>query len=475
MNRNEFLRILAVGTAGTLLLSNRLSAALSRKVLNKNAFGKDFRWGIATAAYQIEGAPAADGKGVSIWDRFVHQHSGRIHGKATGDLACDFYYRYKSDIKLASSLNFNTFRFSLSWPRILPSGTGKINDKGLDYYKRVCDTCLENGMQPWVNLYHWDLPQILEDKGGWTNRDIIDWFSEYTDVATRALGDRAKHWMVLNEPMSFTSFGYGIGIHAPGRRSISAFMAAVHHAVMCQSVGAGIVKQNISGAKVGTGLSCSPIEAKTNSQRDQHAARRLDALMNRLFIEPALGMGYPVADLPMLERLEPYIKPGDMERARFDFDFIGLQHYFRVVGKYSPFIPLIWAFQESPKSRGAETTEMNWEVYPEGIYKILKQFARYPVKEFFVTESGAAFPDVLTPDGRVHDAKRVAYFKAYTDQVLRAKRDGVPVSGYLVWTLMDNFEWAEGYSKRFGLVYTDFASQKRYIKDSGLWFREMLK
>jgi beta-glucosidase len=473
MTRNEFLRTLTLGTIGVFVLP-KLKAAPLQQPFTRADFGANFKWGVATAAYQIEGASKVDGKGVSIWDTFTSEHKSRIKDGSTGDVACDFYHRYKEDIALAASMGFNTFRFSISWARILPKGIGEVNANGIAFYKDVCDCCREHGLEPWITLYHWDLPQVLEDLGGWTNRAVIDWFSEYTDVVTKALADKAKCWMILNEPLSFTSFGYMIGIHAPGHRSLNKFLASVHHACMCQSVGAQIVRRNILDAKIGTCLSCSPIEPKSQSARDLRAARRLDAMMNRLFMEPSLGMGYPVADFPLLEKMKPFILEGDMEQLPFAFDFIGLQHYFRVVGKHSYFIPYLWANQESPQDRKVETTEMGWEIYPEGIYKSLKQFSKYPIKELVVTEGGCAFHDELTADGRVHDEKRIKYFQHYLKEVLRAKNEGINVTGYLVWTLMDNFEWAEGFRPRFGLIYLNNNTQERYIKDSGYWFQQTL-
>lgn len=474
MTRNDFIRILALGTAGAFVLP-KLKAMSFQTPFSRASFGSNFHWGVATAAYQIEGAIDEDEKGVSIWDTFTYTQNSKIKDRSNGSLACDFYHRYKDDIALAASLGFNTFRFSIAWTRILPMGTGDVNTKGIQFYKDVCDCCRENGLEPWVTLYHWDLPQALEDRGGWTNRSIIDWFAEYTEVVTKALSDKVKYWMILNEPLSFTSFGYMIGIHAPGHKSLSQFLAAAHHACMCQSVGAKIVRKNILAAKIGTCLSCSPIQPETQSARDIRAARRLNALMNKLFIEPSLGMGYPMVDFPLLEKMNAYILPGDMETMRFDFDFIGLQHYFRVVGRYSLLMPYLWANQQTPQERGAETTEMGWEIYPEGIYQSLKQFAQYPIKELIVTEGGSAFNDILAADGKVHDEKRITYFQKYLEQVLRAKNEGVNVTGYLAWTLMDNFEWAEGFRPRFGLVYLDNQTQKRFVKDSGFWFQKFLQ
>lgn len=444
---------------------------------NRAAFGPDFLWGTATASYQIEGAVAKDGRMPSIWDTFSNTPK-KIKTGENGDVSCDFYHRYPEDLRLLREMNFSVFRFSLSWSRILPQGTGRVNEQGLAFYDRVIDTCLRLGITPYITLYHWDLPQALEDQGGWTNRKILDWFAQYADVCTRAFGDKVKHWMVLNEPVVFTSLGHFLGTHAPGRKGLKHFLPAVHHAALCQAEGGRIIRRNVPDAVIGSTFSCSQVVPESSNPGDLRAAARFDALLNRLFIEPALGMGYPEDAFPIFRKLEKeYAQPGDMEKLAFDFDFIGLQNYFRVVAKHAVFPPIIWGKEIPPHKRGVEEeqiTDMGWEVYPEGIYEALKQFGRYPgIRRIIVTENGAAFPDEKM-EGKVRDEKRIAFFKGYLEQVLRAKNEGVPVDGYMVWTLMDNFEWAEGYRPRFGLIHVDFDTQERTVKDSGLWFREFL-
>jgi beta-glucosidase len=437
---------------------------------SKSDFGKDFYWGVGTSAYQVEGATDADGKGESVWDRFATQ-PGHIKDKSDGKIAIDFYNRYESDLKLLESLNFKNFRFSFAWSRILPDGTGRMNEKGIDYYNSMIDSCLNLGIEPWAMLYHWDLPRKLEDKGGWVNRDVTGWFSEYAELCTRKFGDRIKHWMVLNEPAGFTALGYLIGIHAPGKTGINKFLQSVHHACLCQSEGGRIIRANVNDSHIGTTFSCSHIEPEKTTNGYRRSAKRLDVVLNRLFIEPSLGMGYPYEDLPLLKRIKKFIQPGDLENLKFDFDFIGLQNYFRVVSKPS-IIPYIRANRVKPDD--AIFTEMGWEVAPEGIYHIIRQFADYPVKEIIVTENGAAFPDRLM-NGRIHDQQRISFYKSYLQNILKAKNEGVNVTGYFAWTFIDNFEWAEGLRPRFGLVYNDFETQKRTVKDSGYWFRDFLK
>ncbi len=470
MVRLEFIKTMAVLTA-LWKLKPILPVSSEAHEISKGDFGDDFYWGVATSAYQIEGASDADGKGESVWDRFTSKQS-HIKDKSNGKIAIDFYNRYEDDLKLLKKLNFKNFRFSFSWARILPDGTGRINEKGIDFYNRMIDTCLELGIEPWAVLYHWDLPQALEDKGGWTNREMIGWFSEYADLCTRRFGDRIRHWMVLNEPASFTTLGYLSGIHAPNRTGIHKFMASVHHANLCQAEGGRIIRRNVENSHIGTALSCSYTEPHKMTGSHQRAAQRLDVVLNRLFIEPSLGMGYPVQDFPILKKIEKHIHPEDIENVKFDFDFIGIQNYFRVVAKPS-LIPFIWANRVKPED-DSEVTDMGWEVYPEGIYEIIKQFAKYPVKEIIVTENGAAFPDQLI-NGRINDPQRINFYKRYLQNILRAKQEGVNVTGYFAWTFIDNFEWAEGFRPRFGMVYNDFETQERTVKDSGFWFRDFLK
>lgn len=470
MVRLEFIKSLAA-LAAWWKVHPVLSNGDAIPQISKEQFGKDFIWGVATSAYQIEGNSDADGKGESVWDRFT-QKRGKIRDSSDGKIAIDFYNSYKSDLALLKSLNFKHFRFSIAWSRILPDGTGKINQKGIDFYNKVINTCLELGIEPWVTLYHWDLPQTLEDKGGWTNRQIVNWFSAYADVCSKAFGDRVKHWIVLNEPAGFTALGYLAGIHAPDKPGLNNFFASVHHACLCQAEAGRIIRKNVADSHIGNALSCSYTVPLKSNKSHQRAARRMDVVLNRLFIEPSLGMGYPYQDLPLLRKIEKHIEPGDLEKLKFDFDFIGIQNYFKVVTKPS-LIPYIWANRVKP-NENAEVTDMGWEVDPDGIYQIIKQFARYPVKELIITENGAAFPDYPV-NGRIHDAQRIDFFKRYLQQVLKAKNEGANVIGYFAWTFIDNFEWAEGYRPRFGLVYNDFQSQVRTIKDSGYWFRDFLK
>ncbi len=477
MNRRQAIQTSAA-LAGSFFVPKPLAQLFLENGMTKADFGPNFKWGVATASYQIEGAWQEDGKSPSIWDSFSHKRKNIKTGE-NGDVTCDFYHRYASDLELLKALNFKVFRFSLAWPRLLPDGTGKPNQKGIDFYNRVIDKCLSLGLEPWPTLYHWDLPQVLEDKGGWTNRDVVGWFSEYTDLATRSFGDRVKNWMVLNEPFSYTTLGYMLGWHAPGRKGMKNYLPAVHHSVLVQAEGGRIVRANVQGANVGTTFITAFAEPKNTEEKHVRAAKRFDALMNRMFLEPTLGMGYPTDTLPFLKKIErKYALPGDRERMKFDFDFIGLQNYYAVTVKKSLTTPVLWANEEPAKKRGIpadQLTTMGWEVTPEGLYKILKQYGAYPgIKKIIVTENGAAFPDVVE-NGGVHDSKRLRFYQDYLANVLKAKREGVPVDGYFCWSFMDNFEWAEGYKPRFGLVHVDYNTQVRTVKDSGKWFQDFLK
>ncbi|KAA2218789.1 GH1 family beta-glucosidase [Maribacter flavus] len=444
------------------------------KKIHSSDFGKNFIWGVSTAAFQIEGAHDKHGKGPSIWDVFTSR-KGKIRGNDTAKTSCDFYHRYKEDIDLMKSLNIPNFRFSISWSRILPTGTGKINTEGIAFYNRVIDYCLEQDITPWITLYHWDLPHELELKGGWTNREILDWFEEYTKVCAQSFGDRVKHWMVLNEPMVFTGGGYFLGVHAPGKKGMRNFLPAVHHAQLSQAVGGRMIRKWIHDAKIGTTYSCSYIVPKNKSPRNIRAAKRVDALLNRLFIEPVLGLGYPEKDLPILIKLKPFILPGDMGKSQFEFDFIGIQNYTREVVQHSYFIPYIKAkIIEAPK-RKVITTLMDWEVYPPSIYEMIRKYSEYcTMPNLIITENGAAFQDTFT-EGKIKDKKRQKFLKDHLEQVLKAKKKGLNVHGYFVWTLTDNFEWAEGYHPGFGLVHVDFKTQKRTVKKSGKWYKNFLK
>ncbi len=441
--------------------------------ITRESFGRDFHWGVATAAYQVEGGFAADGKGLSIWDEFTDRKR-KISGNEHGRIACDHYHRYYEDILLMKQMNIPDYRFSISWSRIFPDGCGQVNRKGVEFYHRVIDCCLEAGIEPWITLYHWDLPLKLQEKGGWVNRDIIGWFSEYTAFCVREYGDRVQRWMVLNEPMVFTGAGYFLGMHAPGKKGLNNFLASAHHAALCQSAGGRIIKSWKSTLQAGTTFSCSLVEPYRDTAADRQAQVRVDALLNRMFIEPLLGYGYPSADASVLRRMERFMRDGDEQQLSFAMDFIGIQNYTRELVRYDFFTPFLQAKIVHASRRNVPLTEMGWEVYPPSIYLLLKKYARYEnIPPMVITESGAAFRDELV-NGFVEDKNRLAYLKDHLQQVLSAKSEGVIVDGFFVWSFLDNFEWAEGYRPRFGLVHVDFTSLQRTIKSSGNWYSKFL-
>lgn len=440
----------------------------------KAIVGEEFVWGIASSAYQTEGAYNVDGKGPSIWDDFSNKH-GNIANNHSGNDACQFYFKYKEDLKLLKELGISNFRFSISWPRILPDGKGAVNPKGISFYQGLIDECLENGITPWITLYHWDLPLALEKAGGWANREIVNWFSEYTKLCAKYFGDRVKNWMVLNEPLVFTGAGYFYGVHAPGRKSLNDFLASIHHAVLCQAEGGRVLRSLVTDAKIGTTISCSHVTPKRNNYFDVIASKKADALLNRLFVEPFLGLGYPDDTIKGLRMIDKFKMPGDDERMIFDFDFLGIQSYTREIVKYSMFTPIVRANIVPHEKRNAERiTAMNWEVYPEGLYELIMKYSSYAgIKEVIITENGSAFPDKYSRH-IISDPYRIQYVSDHINQVIKAKADGGRVGGYFIWTMLDNFEWAEGYNPRFGLIYVDFKTQKRVIKQSALWYSEYL-
>lgn len=432
-----------------------------------------FYWGVSTAAYQTEGAFNVDGKGLSIWDVFSNTKRN-IKNNENGNIACEFYHRYAQDITLLNILGIPNFRFSLSWSRLLPKGYGEINYKGIDHYHNLIDYCLELGIEPWITLYHWDLPFALEKKGGWTNREIISWFEEYTALCFRAFGDKVKNWIVLNEPMVFTGAGYFLGVHAPGKKGLNNFLAAAHHAALAQAAGAKVIRSFNPLVNIGTTFSTSLIHPASQEDDDILSAKRVDALVNRMFVEPLVGLGYPVKDLPLLNRLEPYIKQDDEKNVQYEMDFIGIQNYTREIVEHSWLMPFIKSRVIKADKRNVTRTEMNWEVYPDCIYQMLYKFNQYPVKRLIVTENGAAFPDQFHA-GEINDLDRKNYINQHVNKVLQARREGVKVDGYFVWSLTDNFEWAEGFRPRFGLVHVDYKTQKRTIKNSGYFYSKLIK
>lgn len=447
---------------------------MPENIFSKNDFGNNFVFGVASSAFQTEGAHNVHGKGPSIWDIFCLK--GKIKKNENAFSACEFYSRYKSDLLLMRQMNIRNFRFSLSWPRILPDGTkNKINYKGIEFYNNVIDTCLELGITPWITLYHWDLPQALEEKGGWANREIINWFSDYAKVCINAFGDRVKNWMILNEPMVFTGAGYFMGIHAPGKMGLKFFLPAVHHACLVQGIIPKLLRNEANDLQIGSTFSCSHIDPYTNTEKNIKASLRTDTVLNRLFLEPALLGAYPVKDIRSIEKIYDKMNANDDRYLRADYDFIGIQVYTREVVKHAWYVPYLKAKIIPASRRKVKHTLMNWEVYPQSIYNIIKKISRLnPHMDIYITENGAAFNDI-PKNNSINDLERMAYIQSYLEQVLKAKNEGAKVKGYFVWSFTDNFEWAEGYTPRFGLVYVDFKTQQRIVKKSGIWYSAFLK
>ncbi|RMF03323.1 MAG: beta-glucosidase [Chloroflexi bacterium] len=441
-------------------------------------FPNDFTWGCATASYQIEGAWNEDGKGPSIWDTFSHT-PGRVKNGDTGDVACDHYHRWAEDIKLMTSLNLQAYRFSISWPRILPQGRGQVNPAGLDFYSRLVDGLLEAGITPFVTLYHWDLPQALQDEGGWANRATAEAFVEYANVVSRHLGDRVKHWITHNEPWVVAFLGNQVGIHAPGLQDWPTALAASHHLLLSHGWAVPVLRENSPGAEVGITLNTTVAMPATGSAVDYHAARDVDGYMNRWFMDPLYGRRYP-ADMVAAYRERGYlpnglsfIRDGDLEDITAQTDFLGINYYTRTVADES-------TGSDDPSTRrippaDTEVTDFDWEVYPDGMFEILcRVHFDYRPPKIYITENGASYSDGPDENGRVHDERRTSFLRRHFAAAHRAIEAGVPLKGYFVWSLMDNFEWAEGYSQRFGIVWIDYPTGQRIPKDSALWYKEVI-
>ncbi len=438
------------------------------------SFPEDFIWGSATSAYQIEGAWNEDGKGVSIWDTFSHT-PGRVANGEHGDKAADHYHRYKDDIRLMAELGLKAYRFSTAWTRILPDGTGLVNKKGLDFYDRLVDELLKAGIEPYVCLFHWDLPQALQDKGGWPERNTAYYFADYAHVLTEHLSDRVSTWFTHNEPWVAAFVGHFLGEHAPGQKDLPAALKALHHILLSHGLAIeamqAISKQPL---KIGITLNLNPVHPATGSKKDAEAADRVDMFMNRIVLDPLLKGTSPIQDSAIGKLLSGrLIQPGDLEKIN-NLDILGVNYYSRAVMKHSNKIPVINVEQVHPV--GNEYSGM-WEIYPEGMYEILMRIQGdyQPKAEIMVTENGVPVPDGIDFDGRVRDERRIRYLKNHLAQVQRAMQDGVPVRGYFHWSLLDNFEWALGYGPRFGLFYLDYKTLERILKDSGRWFGRVIQ
>jgi beta-glucosidase len=441
----------------------------------------EFVWGAATSAYQIEGAWNADGKGESIWDRFSHTPR-RIANGDTGDVACDHYHLWAEDVALMARLGLQAYRLSVSWPRVLPAGRGVANPAGIDFYDRLVDGLLGVGIEPFVTLYHWDLPQALQDEGGWPMRSTAEAFVEYADVLSRRLGDRVKHWITHNEPAVTAYTAHLHGRHAPGVQDMATALRVAHHLLLSHGWAVEVLRRNSPDAEVGITLNVNYSVPASPSAADADMARRHDGMWYRWFIDPLVGRDYPadvVADRAAEGAMAPegldVVQPTDMEAIAVPIDFMGVNYYRREVFRHEtaagnlPRIVFEWPQSET------DWTEMGWEIYPEGLYHVLMRLHQeYELPRLYVTENGCSFSDGPGEDGRVRDQRRIDYLRKHFAAAARAIEHGAPLAGYFVWSLLDNFEWAHGYSQRFGIIWVDFDTGKRIPKDSALWYRRFI-
>jgi beta-glucosidase len=439
-------------------------------------FPKDFIWGAATASYQIEGAAHEDGRGASIWDTFAAT-PGKVFEGHNGDVADDHYHRMPQDVELIHQLGLDAYRFSIAWPRIFPQGRGSINEKGLDFYERLVDALLAKGIKPFATLYHWDLPQTLEDAGGWVNRDTAYAFADYSEAVAQRLGDRVAGWITLNEPWCSAYLGYGNGVHAPGVQNRQSAIDAAHHLLLGHGLAVPRLRaQSAATTQVGITLNFTPTYADDSRPETLRDTALADAFSNRWFADPIFRGSYPENFFVDMGLQAPPIQDGDLKIISTPIDFLGVNNYFRQLVTGQAQQPVADATASVAPIPGACYTEMAWEVYPQGLRDLLLRLHRdYQPAALYVTENGAAFRDELSSDSAVHDPRRVAYLQGYISAVAEAVEGGVPLKGYFVWSLMDNYEWALGYSKRFGIVYVDYQTQQRVLKDSAHWYVDLLK
>jgi beta-glucosidase len=425
-------------------------------------------WGTATSAYQTEGAVREDGRAPCIWDTFA-ERPGAIAGGESGATACDFYHRYRDDITLLADLGVDAFRFSIAWSRVIPEGRGRVNAAGLDFYDRLVDALLSAGIDPFVTLYHFDLPQALEDAGGWPERATAEAFAEYAGVVAARLGDRVRFWSTHNEPWCTSWLGYVLGVHAPGRADVAAGAAALHHVLLSHGLALAAIRAAAPAAEAGILVDSWPQHPASASRRDVEAARVADGFRNRIVFDPLLRGAYPDDVLERLGPAAPPVRDGDMAIVAAPIDFLGIHYYSRNVVRADP------AGEPEEVAPAGPVSAMGWEIHPDGMHEVLTRLHReYGAPPLIVTENGVACHDVVGPDGRVDDAQRIAFLNAHLDRVARAVDEGVPVRGYFVWSLLDNFEWAAGYAKRFGLVYVDYPTLARIPKASYGWYRDLI-
>jgi len=434
-------------------------------------FPSDFTWGFAASAYQIEGAAQEDGRGPSIWDTFSRVPGAVVNGD-NGDVACDHYHRYRDDVALLAELGASAYRFSISWPRVIPAGVGQVNSKGLDFYQRLVDELLGAGIQPMLNLFHWDLPQALQDRGGFANREVVGWFTDYTSLIVDALGDRVTDWMTFNEPAVFAFLAHADGIHAPGIRHWPTAIKVADNELRAHAAAADIIASAVPQARIGMAIDVNQAVPATDSDADVKAASDWHATRDWWFLDPLFGRGYPQ------DGIEAHRAAGHLEGVDLSdlpnggLDYVGLNYYRRETVSALSDKPFDW---KAEPPAGAEVTDMNWHVAPDGLRDILLELQRrYSPKEIVISENGAAYSDAVSADGSVHDQNRQSYLARHLSAVADARDAGVPITGYYTWSFMDNYEWSFGYTKRFGVVRVDFPTQRRTIKQSGRWYQELI-
>lgn len=434
-------------------------------------FPDRFVWGVSTAAYQIEGAWNEDGKGENIWDRFSHT-PGKVANGDTGDLACDHYHRYREDVGLMQQLGIAAYRFSTSWARIQPNGKGAVNQAGLDFYQRLLDALQRADIEPWLCLYHWDLPQALQDRGGWANRDSVMRFGEYAEILGQALGDRVKRWVLVNEPNVWTTFGYLEGRMAPGISDFGQFARATHHANLVQGIGAQALRATVKDASIGNALNLAPAYPRSDSQADLEAADRLDQFWNRWYLDPLYRGRYPDLAAPILETMG--VEAGDLDVIKGCTDWLGVNYYSRVVVSHAPDVPLLQATPNPPPD--TPKMALGLEIFPQGLEEILLRVARdYHNPIIYITENGMGRHEHMLDSQPIDDAPRITFLREHLEYLGRAIAGGADVRGYLVWSLLDNFEWDSGYAERFGLIYVDYATATRTPKRSFDWYAQVIE
>jgi beta-glucosidase len=445
--------------------------------MNWKAFPHDFLFGAATSAFQIEGATEVDGRSASIWDQFC-QEEGRIADGSDGRRACEHYFRFREDVDLMKELNLQAYRFSIAWPRVMPQGIGSINEKGMAFYEQLVDELLQKGIEPWITLYHWDLPACLGDQGGWLNRNTSGYFADYASRMVERLGDRVKHWITHNEPWCVATLGYRQGEHAPGLKDPRSGWVAAHHVLLSHGLAMQAIRSVRSDLQAGITLNLTPAYAASDSLPDREALRRFDGSFNRWYLDPIFKGALP---LDMISEVEAecggsldFIHDGDLELMRQDLDFLGINYYSRGILRGAEDAE----GQKPPQLTRdpIDITDMDWEVAPQGLTELLLRLHReYQPKALYITENGAAYDDAPDAEGHVHDLRRVRYLQKHAQAMLSALELGVNLKGYFQWSLLDNFEWAFGYQKRFGMVWVDYETQLRQPKDSAFWYRDLIQ